>query len=153
MKERYTNSQWYFRNILITILFLTIIIYFIFHMIFNLFIVIIIFSYILLLITGKRETLILYNSKEIVIEKKSFVSFFDSKEIIKKDEIKSLRLISDQTSNERGWLLTKNKIRILEITYKEKNIYRFKHPKIIEIKKKIELMCGGSVSGQPLKLS
>ncbi len=138
MKNSYSNNQWYLRNIFITILFLVIVIYLFFYTEFNFFVfTIITLIYILLLIIGKKETLILY-SKEIVIEKKSLISFFNSKEIIKNVEIKSLRLVSDQTSNDRGWLITKHKVRILEITDKENNIYRFKHSRIREIKKKIE---------------
>ena len=49
-----------------------------------------------------------------------------------------MRLISDQTTNERGWFLNRNKVSVLEITFQENKILRFKHSGATEIKEFLE---------------
>lgn len=64
---------------------------------------IIVVSYLFTVIAGQIDELTI-DHKFVTIEQKSIVPFFRSKKIIEISNIKSLKKISNQTSNERGWL-------------------------------------------------
>jgi len=103
---------------------------------------IIITLYIFFIVVGQIDELEI-NNISVTIEQKSILPFLRSKKIIPFSEIKSLRMISDQSTNDRGWLLySQHKKNILELNLHNKTSEKISgslHPKgIVSIKTIIE---------------
>jgi hypothetical protein len=95
----------------------------------------------LLLIVANQIAEIEIQQDLMIYEQRSIIPILNSKIEIPFGLIKTVDLISDQTMNEKGWLMfQKNQKSILQITMKEGRNYRFNgkvHPKGSEILIKI----------------
>lgn len=102
-------------------------------------IVIVVLIYLCLILTITTEELIITKT-DLTVERKSLIVFLSSKKSIPLVDIQNIRMISDQTSNDRGRILTQNVKSVLSIELikgEAVRIYDSIHPNGIKYVKKI----------------
>lgn len=102
-------------------------------------IVIVVLIYLCLILTITTEELIITKT-DLTVERKSLIVFLSSKKSIPLVNIQNIRMISDQTSNDRGRMLTQNVKSVLSIELikgETVRIYDSIHPNGIKYVKKI----------------